>query len=78
MKHTTETTHYYEPVEGLVIEIESNGQIWITHHKEGRQIIDFYFNKPEDALILVGIADAIKLHYNTIIYPTIKPITDEW
>ena len=77
MKHYTDTTHYYEPIDNLLIEIESNGRMWITHHRDRRDLSDFYFNKPEDALILVGIADAIKLHYNTIIHPTLTQPSDE-
>ena len=77
MKHYTETTHYYEPVDGLKIEIESNGRMWIYHQRDRRDLSDFYFDRPEDVAILVGIADAIKLHYNTIIHPTLTPITDE-
>jgi hypothetical protein len=77
MKHYIETTHYYEPVDNLVIEIESNGRMLITNHRDRRDLSDFYFNKPEDVQILVGIADAIKLHYNTIIHPTLTQPSDE-
>ena len=77
MKHYTETTHYYEPVEGLKIEIESNGRMWIYHQRDRRDLSDFYFDKPEDVVILVGIADAIKLHYTTVIHPTLTQPSDE-
>jgi len=77
MKHTTETKNIYEPMNGLKIEIESNGQVWMYHQGELCEIRDFKFDNHEDILILSGIADAIKFHCNKIIQQTLTPPTNE-
>lgn len=77
MKHTTETKNIYEPIDGLKIEIESNGQVWMYHREALCEISDFKFDNPEDILILSGIADAIKFHCNKIIQQTLTPATNE-
>ena len=77
MKHYTQTNHFYEPMDGLVIEIEHDGRIYIRHERDLCDLRDFDFTKPEDAEILVAIADTFKLHYQTIIHPTLTPTSDE-
>ena len=77
MKHYTHITHFYEPIEGLVIEIEHDGRIYIRYRKELCDLRDFDFTNPEDAQVLVAIADTFKLHYQTIIHHTLTPTSDE-
>jgi hypothetical protein len=62
MKHTIEQKHIYEPMEGLKIEIEHNGNWYIYHQVDIVDTGDFNWNDPEDRTILVAIAEVIQYH----------------
>ena len=77
MKHYTETTHIYEPSDALRIKIDSDGYWVIYHEGETLDITDLSWNDPQDAKVLMLIAEVIRLHYKNIIHPTITPTSDE-
>ncbi len=62
MKHTIEHKHIYEPMEGLKIEIEQDGNWRIYHQGVHADANYFNWNKPIDRVTLVAIAEVIQYH----------------
>jgi hypothetical protein len=67
MKHTIEQKHIYEPMEGLKIEIEHNGDWCIYHQGEIVDFLEFNWSNPKGRAVLVAIAEVIQYHNENVI-----------